>query len=472
MSGSPSRKGGKKGGGKAATGAAAGAAAEAATEAKARGRTAAEAAGAGKEQEFQSEPDGGDERGEETGEERKSTAGGATGSESEGDSEDEEEDGGQEQNEVERLKRQIAEMKAKYKGEKRERKRVQRELRFPQVPTSAGVSSFSRPTLESGGGTSIYSGAASGGVGGGSLPSSSSAPRMPELVKMKPFNGEMDSDALDAWIRQLVIQTKYYSVSKQLESEESKVVFAAAHLDGAAADWYWSTAADSITTLKEFVDALNRRFKSSLDADVAAEKLHSLKQGAHPVTQYVGAVQQLLIRLPRMDMETRIRSFVRGLQPHLAQKLRELRPATVESAYEQAIRIEGSFVTSGGNGNKYAALSKLNNVEELDADAVEDEEKPVTLAVIKRMMEQKWKSETAGGAGTGGAGAGKASGPTVDIAKVECWGCGKKGHYKSDCRSSGKEKVKCYNCQKMGHYKNQCREKPKETTVAPGGQGN
>jgi hypothetical protein len=438
----------------------------------------AAAAAGGEEQGSPSDPENGNEDGEETVEERKKTGKGSgmtftpkktTGDGSDpgdgNDEDDEEEEEEEEFSELERVKAELAAVKEELK-QQMEKKAAQRQLSFPQVPTSAGMASSSRPAAGGGGGTSVYSEAAGAGVGGGSLPPSVPTLRMPELAKMKVFNGEMDSDALDAWIRTLVTQTRYYGMSGQLQTEEAKVAFAAAHLDGAAADWYWSTAFEKVRTLKEFVDAMDGRFKSALDADVAAEKLNSLKQGSHPVTHYVGMVQQLLIRLPGMDMGTRIRSFIRGLAPQLGQKLRELRPKTVEEAYEQAIRVEGSFVTPGGN--KYSALSKLNNVETEEVE-LEEEEKPVTLAAIKRMIDQKWRTGTTAGEG---AGTGK---PRVDVENVTCFNCGKKGHYKSDCKSTNwKEKIKCHRCNKMGHLMRECKEgKTKETTtIAPGGQGN
>ena len=58
-----------------------------------------------------------------------------------------------------------------------------------------------------------------------------------------------------------------------------------AHLTGAAADWWYSTARGTVKTLEEFVVAVNGRFKSAVDADVAAEKLNQLKQAVGPRTE-------------------------------------------------------------------------------------------------------------------------------------------------------------------------------------------
>jgi hypothetical protein len=212
---------------------------------------------------------------------------------------------------------------------------------------------------------------------------------------------------------------------------------------------------------------VNGRFKSSLDADVAADKLNALKQGgSQPVSQYVGKVQQLLIRVPNMDMDSRVRSFIRGLQPHLGQRLRELRPKTVEEAYEQAIRIEGSFGTTVGKSSEsgtkrfHGAAAKTQSVNAMDADEPQREETEagskggnVTLAAVQRMVEQSWKAQQRKGRGhKPGGGMGGTSSDVV------CYRCGDRGHFANECKG---ERL-CYGCKKPGHVKADCPERSGE----------
>jgi hypothetical protein len=206
---------------------------------------------------------------------------------------------------------------------------------------------------------------------------------------------------------------------------------------------------------------------------MASDKLAVLKQGAHqPVTQYVGQVQQLLIKIPDMDMGSRVRGFIRGLLPHLAQKLREGRPKTASEAYEMAIRMEGSFGTTTGQLGKeggrksHGGMGKTQSISNVEAEEQEGDGgidtsgtlgKEVTLAAIQRIIDQRW----------GGQNADSGQRSTNDV----CFNCGVQGHYSRECPKPRKQRL-CYRCKKPGHMKAECPER--KTTGggagAPGGQ--
>ena len=44
---------------------------------------------------------------------------------------------------------------------------------------------------------------------------------------------------------------------------------------------------------------------------------------------------------------------------------------------------------------------------------------------------------------------------------VECFSCGTKGHYASNCRAKPADR-KCFNCGQVGHHKDKCPQPPKE----------
>lgn len=93
------------------------------------------------------------------------------------------------------------------------------------------------------------------------------APKQLEIEKLTSFQGEMDSDKLDAWLRKLMVHCSYYGgKGRPLEEEQEKVNYAAAHLEGAAADWWFAVVKGTVATIEEFVKAVNDRFRSVVEA--------------------------------------------------------------------------------------------------------------------------------------------------------------------------------------------------------------
>ena len=159
-----------------------------------------------------------------------------------------------------------------------------------------------------------------------------------------------------------------------------------------------------IDTVEEFVVAVNGRFRSAVDADVAAEKLNRLRQRqGQTVAAYAGVVHQLLLRIPDMAMSDRVRAFARGLLPNLAQKVREVRPRTMEEATELAIRYEGSFGLPGspkkekgsGSGRSINSILATRGETEGDESSQQESRAERKLDLLIAAM-QKWQPEGGG----------------------------------------------------------------------------
>lgn len=297
--------------------------------------------------------------------------------------------------------------------------------------------------------------AAESAHGAGARAVAAATTKMPTIAQLSYFNGEMDTDALGLWLRELRVQVRYYSAHGYLGTDVAQIAYAAAFLRGGAADWWEEAeASGSIDTFVEFVEAIERRFRSRTDADVADAELVALRQKAgQPVTKHIAAFQQLLIRCPDYKdapPAITVRVFVRGLQERLAQRLREAAPATFEEAVELAVRIEGSFgrQQQGDKGKGLAAVG-LNSVEaeERDEAAV-----PRALAAQLGAMQEQLNAVMAGrGGGARGGPGGDVGGGAVR--QPYCFRCGDRGHLVNRCTKT--ESV-CYGCKEAGHVRKDC----------------
>ena len=260
---------------------------------------------------------------------------------------------------------------------------------------------------------------------------------LPALEKLKNFKGETDTDELDTWLKELQRHCTYYAIGGSLDTEEKKLAYAVSHLVGGAEAW-WDTQKLVIRSYSGFITAVTKRFRSVVDADKAAEDLYDLKQkDGQSVTAFCDRFMQLLTRIPSMHEEDRMRHFKRGLVPHLQQKVKEHKLATLNEVVELAIRLEGTFAKKNG-GTSGAPKAQLN--------AVETE---TTQSDIQELINQV-KGWVAKGGPSAGAGSPSSTTRTGD----RCWRCGNTDHITEKC--THKDNV-CWYCKKAGHIKADCK---------------
>ena len=287
---------------------------------------------------------------------------------------------------------------------------------------------------------------------------------LPALDKLKHFKGETDTDELDLWLKELQRHCTYYEVSGSLDTDAKKLAYATSHLVGGAEAW-WTTRKTSIHTYQDFIKAISKRFRSSVDADKAAEEIYEARQSENQsVTTFSDRFIQLLTRVPNMHEEDRIRHFRRGLLPHLQQKVKEHHLQTLNEVVELAIRLEATFAERPTKiDTSKAGLNMIDHTEESIQQQqqlplqFQQQQMPLQLQALLNQM-QGWKPKQAGTYTFG-----------TTKPNNHCWKCGDQSHTTETCTYPGNV---CYFCKKSGHIKADCRSfKAKQSRAKAAAEG-
>ena len=286
-------------------------------------------------------------------------------------------------------------------------------------------------------------------------PSATRPKDLPALDKLKYFKGETDTDELDIWLKELQRHCTYYEISGSLDTDAKKLAYATSHLVGGAEAW-WSTKKTNLHTYQDFIKAISKRFRSSVDADKAAEEIYDAKQTEHQsVTAFSDRFIQLLTRVPNMHEEDRIRHFRRGLLPHLQQKVKEHQLQTLTEVVELAIRLEATFAKRPPKID--TSKTGLNMIDHTEESVQQQQQQVFQLQALLNQM-QGWQPKQSGTYTFGNT-----------KPNTRCWKCGDQSHTTEACTYPGNV---CYYCKKPGHIKADCRSfKAKQARIKPAAEG-
>ena len=134
------------------------------------------------------------------------------------------------------------------------------------------------------------------------------------------FTGSMGFE-VDHWLRSVRKQFNFFG-SAVFPDDLKRIAYAALYLEGAALDWWESEDRADVTTWEAFVALLHKRWQPRLAAEVARQKIASLKQRG-TVSQLCNIMQQLMTRVPTMHEDDKIFAFEQALDQPLAAKVAE-----------------------------------------------------------------------------------------------------------------------------------------------------
>lgn len=297
--------------------------------------------------------------------------------------------------------------------------------------------------------------------------SSSSAPRAPELPKIRQpssFNGAMGF-AVDDWLSELQQQFAYYG--PRFPDDTAKIRFAVAYLTGAAMHWWEHEA--SVATWQEFVTRLHGRFRPVHAAMLARQRLGKLRQRAgQSVNQYVGVFQNTLTPIRDMGDTDQVHHFINGLIPPIAAKVWEKHPVNLVQAIDAAVSVEamhnfGRAALPFGQRPAGVSSTSVPNPDAMDVNNVEVDggaeelstatapDQASTDAVLAKLaaMDLRLNALMSGGSSSHNkVNRGRFSRDLIagldpgTIKKLQAEG-------------------KCFRCKIKGHMKNECPDKPK-----------
>ncbi len=214
----------------------------------------------------------------------------------------------------------------------------------------------------------------------------------------KPFlyGGERNAVTIENWIYAVKQYVKAFGMSG-----EYAVVMAASYLDKSALQYWRVKLAENPAigrNLDEFCELVKLKFYPTGFIHEIRDKLGELRQRTS-VKEYAERFENLLLQLPLGEYHTNDMKdlFIRHLKPEVKKLVLVNDPTTLEDAMELAQRIDKIVFDTRST---HIVRKHINK----DHDAME----------VDYVKKQKGLS-------------------------VKCFGCGKQGHFKRDCKSVSKQ---------------------------------
>ena len=193
-----------------------------------------------------------------------------------------------------------------------------------------------------------------------------STPRvtLPKAPPMVAFSGQVGVNGfeVDTWLREVQRQFNHYGVSV-FPDHATRIKYAVQWLNGAALDWWESevkSAATPCSSWDDFVERIRDRYRPQMPAELARQRLRTLKQTGH-VSAYCNLFLQLTSRIPDKSEGDKIFEFKQGLDRAFAVKVAEAKPSTLHEAIEAAVQAAPYITLSGKSGFQFPSRSSSSS---------------------------------------------------------------------------------------------------------------